>query len=101
MTETLLGGYTGTMAEYVKRSKAMIPNIHIHEKLMFEHAREREREIEHQHLLSSLPKSHNSVMQWVMATLKAFIVALGMRMKRLESSVECPVCNRACNCPVV
>lgn len=58
----------------------MIPNIYIHEKLMFERAREWEREIEHQHLLSSLPKPHHSVMQWVIATLNAFLVVPSMRM---------------------
>src|SRR3989442_13103851 len=85
----------------IKRRNVMIPNIHIHERLMFERAREREREIEHQHLLSSLPKPHHSVMQWVIATLNAFLVAPGMRMKRLEPSVECSVCSRMCDCPVV
>ncbi len=79
----------------------MIPNIHIHEKLMFERARERQREIEHQHLLSSLRKPHTNVMQRVIATLNAFLVALGMRMKQPEPSVECSVCGRMCDCPVV
>jgi len=79
----------------------MIPNIHIHEKLMFERARERQREIKHQQLLSSLPKPHHNIMQRVMATLNSFLVMLGMRMKQLEPSVECSVCSRTCNCPVV
>lgn len=79
----------------------MIPNIHMHEKLMFERARERQREIERQHLLSNLPKAHKSLMQWMMTILNAFIAAFGTRMKQLESSVECSVCGRMCDCPVV
>ena len=79
----------------------MIPNIHIHEKLMFERAREWQHEIEHQHLLSSLPKPHHNIMQRAMATLNAFLVALGIRMKQLGPSAECSVCGRMCNCPVI
>ena len=79
----------------------MIPNIQIHEKLMFERARERQREIEHQHLLSSLHKSHHKIMQWVMSILNSFLVALGMRMKQLEPIVECSVCGHICDCPLV
>lgn len=79
----------------------MIPNIHIHEKLMFERIRERQSEIEQQHLLSSLPKPHTNIMRRVMATLNIFLAALGMRMKQLELHVECSVCGRMCDCPVV
>ncbi len=42
------------------RRRSMIPNLYIHEQLMFEYVKGRRHEIEQKHLLASLRKLHQS-----------------------------------------
>jgi hypothetical protein len=64
----------------------MIPNIHMHEQLLFERAQERQREIEQRHLLAGLRKPRRNVLRHVIGNLGTFFVALGTRMKQVEQS---------------
>ena len=66
----------------------MVPNIHIHEQLMFEQVRERQRQSEHQRLLASLQKPHSRHIQHVMNSFRCFFVAFRTHSKQLEQSTE-------------
>jgi hypothetical protein len=79
----------------------MIPNEHFYKQFLFERAREWQREIEKQHLLSNLPRPHNGIMQLVLRSLGALLVALGTRLKQLEPSPEPTVCSCTGDCTVM
>lgn len=61
----------------------MIPNIHIHEQLMFERVQERLREREQQCLLTRLRKPRYGSIRHIVGSLNLFFVALGTSMKQL------------------
>ncbi len=73
----------------------MIPNIHMHEQLLFERAQERQREIEQRHLLAGLRKPRRSVLRHTIGNLGTFFVALGTRMKQVAQSGVHSIAN--CN----
>jgi len=62
----------------------MIPNIHIHEQLMFERAHEWQCEIEQRHLLAGLRKPRRNVVRQIIGKLGTFLVVLGARLKQVE-----------------
>jgi hypothetical protein len=64
----------------------MMPNIHMHEQLLFERAQERQRELEQRHLLAGLRKPRRNVLRRCIGNLGTFFVALGTRMKQVEQS---------------
>jgi hypothetical protein len=88
MTLQVIGEVTHEDEECAGRTNAMIPNIHIHEKLMFERAQEWRSEIEQQHLLASLRKPRPSRVQHMPGSLGTFFVALSTRMKLLVQGNE-------------
>lgn len=63
-----------------------MPNIHMHEQLLFERAQERQRELERRHLLAGLRKPRRSVMRHCIGNLGTFFVALGTRMKQASQT---------------
>ena len=66
----------------------MVPIIHIHEQLMFEQVRERQRQSEQQRLLASLQKPHSRHIQHLMKGFRSFFVAFRTYAKQLEQSHE-------------
>ncbi len=66
----------------------MVPNIHIHEKLMFERQREVERELEQRRILQGSHKQHLSLTRHVVRRLGTLLIALGTNLKRIELSGE-------------
>ena len=64
----------------------MIPNIHIHEKLMFEHHQELQREIAQQRLVAGLLRHRPSMMRCLATRVETIFLALRTRMRRLEPS---------------
>ena len=64
----------------------MIPNIHIHEKLMFEHHQERQRVMAQQRLVAGLLRHHPAVARRFVACMGMIFLALGARLRRLEPS---------------
>jgi hypothetical protein len=66
----------------------MLPNIHIHEQLMFEQVRERQCQSEQQRLLACLQKPHSRHIQLVMKSFRSLFVAFRTHSKQLEQSHE-------------
>jgi hypothetical protein len=64
----------------------MIPNIHIHEKLMFEHHQELQREMEQQRLVAGLLRHRPSLMRRFAESMVMIFLALRTRLRRLEPS---------------
>ncbi len=72
----------------------MIPNIHIHEQLMFERHKERQRQMaQHRQLrilvlpqLKELPRHRSSVARHFVAGVGTLFLALRTRLRKLESS---------------
>jgi len=66
----------------------MIPNIHIHEELLFEHHREVLREMEQRRMLKGLRRQHFNVPRRMAGKLGMLLIALGTNLKRLEPGRE-------------
>lgn len=66
----------------------MIPNLHIHEQLMFEHRQELLRERYQQRLVASLRQQRFSHVRHIAGRLGTLLIALGTSLKRLEPSSE-------------
>ena len=66
----------------------MIPNIHIHEQLLFEHHREVLREMEQRRMLKGPRRQRFNVPRHVAARIGMLLIALGMHLKRLEPDRE-------------
>lgn len=66
----------------------MIPNIHIHEQLMFERQKEVQREMEQRRLLAGLPGQHFRLARHFAAKIGEVLILLGSSLKRLEVSEE-------------
>lgn len=64
----------------------MIPNIHIHERLMFERHQERQREMAQQRLGAGLLRQRPGVARRLVAGVGTLFLALRRRLRRLESS---------------
>ncbi len=71
----------------------MIPNIHIHEKLMFERHQELLREFEQRRVVASLRRQHFSRVRHMVARVGALLVVLGTSLKRLEPGAKQVVHN--------
>ena len=66
----------------------MLPNLHIHEQLMFERAKEWQQAIEQRHLLKELPRQRFRVARHVAAHVRTLLITLGMRLNQLEPSAR-------------
>ena len=64
----------------------MIPNIHIHEQLMFERHQERQREMAQQRLVAGLLRHRGGVARRFVAGVVTLFLVLKTRLRRLESS---------------
>ena len=64
----------------------MLPNLHIHEQLMFERAKEWPQAIEQRQLLKGLPRQQFHITRQVAASLGTLLITLGMRLKQLAPS---------------
>ena len=62
----------------------MIPHLHIHEQLLFEHRQDLFRERQQQRLVASLRQQRMSLVRRIAGRLGAFLIVLGMWLKRLE-----------------
>ena len=66
----------------------MIPHLHIHEQLLFEHRQDLLRERQQQRLVASLRQQRFSHVRHIAGRLGAFFIVLGMHLKHLESRSE-------------
>jgi hypothetical protein len=66
----------------------MIPNIHIHEELLFERHRQVLREMEQRRLLKGLRRQRFNVPRCMAARVGRLLIALGTHLKRLEPGHE-------------
>jgi hypothetical protein len=64
----------------------MVPNILIHEQLMVEQVRERQRQSEQQRLLAYLQKPHSRHIQHVMKSFRPFFVAFCTHPKQFDTN---------------
>ncbi len=62
----------------------MIPNVHIHEQLMFEPHQERQREMTQQRLVAGLLRHRPGVARRFVAGLGTIFLSLRTRLRRLE-----------------
>ena len=66
----------------------MIPNIHIHEKLMFERHQEVLREMEQRQLLKGLRRQGFSLPRQFAGKVGELLIALGTGLKQIEPNRE-------------
>jgi len=66
----------------------MIPNIHIHEELLFERQREVLREMEQRRMLKGLRRQRFNVPRRMAARVGMLLITLGTNLKRLEPGLE-------------
>ena len=66
----------------------MIPNIHIHQELLFERHREVLREMEQRRMLKGLRRQRFNVPRRMAGKLGMLLIALGTNLKRLEPGRE-------------
>jgi hypothetical protein len=66
----------------------MMPNIHIHEHLMLERYQELQREMEQQRMVAELRRHRFGVVRRLAAGVGTILLALGTRLKGLESHGE-------------
>ena len=66
----------------------MIPNIHIHEELLFERHREVLREMEQRRMLKGLRQQRFNVPRHMAGRVGMLLIALGTSLKRLEPDRE-------------
>jgi hypothetical protein len=66
----------------------MIPNIQIHEQLMFERHQALQREMEQRRLLAGLPRYQFKLARRFAATVGELLIGLGSSLKRLEVSEQ-------------
>jgi hypothetical protein len=62
----------------------MIPNIHIHEQLMFERHQERQREIAQHRQVKELLRQRPGIARRFVAGVDTLFLAVRMRLRRLE-----------------
>jgi hypothetical protein len=62
----------------------MIPNIHIHEQLLFERCQERQREMAALRLAVGLRRERDRLPRRLEATVAGFVITLGSSLKQLE-----------------
>jgi hypothetical protein len=62
----------------------MIPNIHIHEQLMFERCQQRQREMAGLRLAAGLPRERNR-RPLRLAAIGGYLIKLGSGLKQLEA----------------
>jgi len=62
----------------------MIPNLHIHEQLMFEHRQDLLRERQQQRLVAGLRQQRLSHVRHIAGGLGELFIRLGTSLKRLE-----------------
>ncbi len=58
----------------------MIPNLHIHEQLMYERVKALQQEFEQQRLLKGVPRSRVQIVRRGAASLGRFLGAVGARL---------------------
>jgi len=63
----------------------MIPNIHIHERLMFERCQERQREMAGLRLATRLRRNRSGLLRHLVATIGGFLIKLGSSLKQLDT----------------
>ena len=66
----------------------MIPNIQIHEQLLFERQREVLREMQQRRILKGLRRQHFNVPRRMAGRVGMLLIALGTHLKRLEPGRE-------------
>lgn len=66
----------------------MIPNIHIHEKLMLERHQEVLREMEQRRMLKGIQWQRFSLLRQCAGKLSVLLISLGTGLKRIEASGE-------------
>ena len=66
----------------------MMPNILIHEYLMFGRHQELQRELAQQRMVAGLRRYHSSVVRRFASAVGTIFLALGTRLKRFESGGE-------------
>jgi hypothetical protein len=64
----------------------MIPNLHIHEQLMFERVKALQQEFEQQRLLKGVPRSRFQIIRRGTASLGGLFGAVGASLKRVTPS---------------
>ena len=64
----------------------MIPNIHIHEQLMFERHQKLQHEIAQQRFVAGLHQQHFNLARCLAGRLGALLVAAGTSLRQLELS---------------
>lgn len=66
----------------------MIPNLHIHEQLMFERVKALQQEFEQHCLLKGVPRSRFQIIRRGVASLGGLIGVVGARPKRVTPSQD-------------
>ena len=66
----------------------MIPNIHIHEKLMLDRHQEVLRQMEQQRMVKGVPRQRFSLPRQWAGKVGALLIALGTSLKQLEPGRE-------------
>jgi hypothetical protein len=61
----------------------MIPNVHIHERLMFERCQERQHAVVQQRLATGLRREHSRVPRRLLAHIGGFLIKSGSSLKQL------------------
>lgn len=61
----------------------MIPNVHIHEQLMFERCQQRQRAVAQQRLATGLRREHFRVPRRLLAHIGEFLIKSGSSLKQL------------------
>jgi hypothetical protein len=64
----------------------MIPNLHMHEQLLFERVQALQQEFEQQRLLKGVPRSRFQIIRRSAASLGRLFVAVRARLKRVTPS---------------
>jgi len=67
-----------------QRSKAMIPNIHIHQQLLFERCQERQHALAEPPRAAGLRRQRDSLPRRLVATIAGFVIKLGLSLKQPE-----------------
>lgn len=64
----------------------MIPNIHIHEQLMFERHRERQHEMAYHRKVKEALRQRPGIARRLVASVETLFLALKIRQRRVQSS---------------
>ena len=66
----------------------MIPNLHIHEQLMFERVKTLQQEFEQQRLLKGVPRTRFQVIRRSAASVERLFGALGARLLSISPTLK-------------